>query len=80
MIPPIIPDISYLHLSNFMICFPKNKPTKEIEKVKTKIIETCSHTVVVVDKSACIATPAAKVSIDVFTYSTHQWKYIHIYN
>ena len=55
-----------------MICFPKNKPTSDIEKVKTKIIETCSHTVVVVLKSAFIATPAASASIDVFVYSKNK--------
>ena len=52
MIPPMIPDISYLPLSSFMICFPKNKPTKDKENVNTKIIDTCNQIVLVVDKSA----------------------------
>ena len=66
----MMPDISYFPLSIFIICFPKNKPTKEIEKVNTRIMETCNHAVTFVDKPACIVTPAARASTDVFNYSS----------
>ena len=34
--PPIIPDISYLPLSIFIIPLPKNKPINEIEKIASE--------------------------------------------
>ena len=48
----MMPLISYLPLNNFVICLPKNKPINDMEKVSTKMIDTCNHIVTLSDKSA----------------------------
>ena len=63
----MIPEISGLPLRSLIICFPRNKPIKEILNVNNKIIDTWSHTVTPSDKPVCIVTPAARASIAVKT-------------
>lgn len=52
-----------------MICLPRNKLTKEREKVNINIIETYGHMVDPSDKPVCMVTPAASTSIDVISNS-----------
>ena len=67
MQPPIITVISVLPFKSFNICFPRNKPAKEIANVITQIMETCSQIVALFDNPACKETPTAIASMTVAT-------------
>lgn len=65
MTPPMMLAISCRPFNNLWICFASRIPIKQMANVITRIIETCSQMVTLLDIFACRAKPDAKASIAV---------------